>query len=186
MRIIAGKYKGRQIAFPKHIRPTQDKIRQSIFDVLAGVVKGSRVLDLFAGSGALGLEALSRGAKGAWFIEQDKRCSSIIYRNLEDLAGQGQCEGDVKVFTNDVFRAIKILEKKKEFFDIVFFDPPYYRDLAKKALKTLSQSGILRPRSFVIAEHSLRDLLGEVPAGFKKIKEIIHGDIKVSFFQMRT
>ncbi len=181
MRIIAGKYKGRLIQFPKHIRPTQDKVRQSIFDCLAGAFEGAKVLDLFAGSGALGIEALSRGAAYVYFIDNDRRCSLVIDKNLQRL-NVGEDETCVHNFTNDAFRAIKILEDRKVRFDIVFLDPPYYKEVAKKALKWLSGSGILPPRSFVIVEHSRKDDLGVVPDRLRLVKELSTGDVKVSVF----
>lgn len=184
MRIIAGKYKGRLIQFPRHIRPTQDKVRQSIFDVLAVVVKGSRVLDLFAGSGAFGLEALSRGAASVLFIDNDRRSSRLVRRNLDTL-GLAQDKAVEGVFTQDVFRGIKILSRKKREFDLVFLDPPYHKELAKKALKTLGSSGILAPRSFVLVEHSKKDDLGAFPGTLKLIKEFAHGDTKVSILHSR-
>jgi 16S rRNA (guanine(966)-N(2))-methyltransferase RsmD len=185
MRIIAGRYKGRLISFPKHIRPTQDKVRQAIFDVLAGVVHRARVLELFAGSGALGFESLSRGASSACFIDSDRRSTNAIMRNLESLGLSKDRQGAVRVYTNDAFRALKILEKKGEKFDLVFLDPPYHKDLAKKALKTVASSGILPPHSFVIVEHAGTDDLGAVPENITRVKEADYGDIKVSYFQMR-
>jgi len=185
VRIIAGKYKGRRISFPAHIRPTQDKVRQAIFDVLAGVVTKARVLELFAGSGAMGFESLSRGAASVCLIDSDRRSTNAIMRNLEVLGlGEEGREG-VRVYTNDAFRALKILEKKGEQFDLVFLDPPYHKDLAKKALKTIASSGILAPRSFVIIEHAGTDDLGDVPENITRFKETDYGDIKVSYFQMR-
>lgn len=186
MRIIAGIYKGRPISFPKHIRPTQDKVRQAIFDVLAGAVEGARILELFAGSGALGLESLSRGAASVCLIDSDRRSTNAIMRNLGALGLGADRHGVVRVYTNDVFRALKIFEKKGERFDLVFLDPPYHKELAKKALKTLASSGILPPRSFVIIEHARTDDLGAVPGVLTRLKEADYGDIKVSFFQMRT
>lgn len=182
MRIIAGKYRGRLIEFPKHIRPTQDRVRQSVFDVLTGVIKGARVLDLFAGSGAIGLEALSRGAKEVYFVEKDRYCSRVIEANL---LGLGVKRGDpcARTFTNESFRALEILKKKKESFDIVFIDPPYYQELAKKALKLTVASGILSPYSFVVVEHAKKDMLGECPAGCDLVKEIVSGEIKVSIYR---
>src|SRR5512135_2692729 len=100
MRIIAGLYKGRPLVFPEHIRPTKDIIRKSIFDTLAAVIKGQRVLDLFAGCGALGLESLSRGASGAWFIESDRKCSLFISKNLEKISKDCEEAGDIRVYTN--------------------------------------------------------------------------------------
>lgn len=184
MRIIAGIYKGRKIDFPRHIRPTQDKVRQAVFNVLSHVVKGARVLDLFAGSGAMGLESLSRGAKEAYFIDADRRCSLIIAKNIEVLGLVEKLGDEVFNYINDAFRAIEKLALNKARFDLVFIDPPYHMDLAKKALKTLGDSGILAPHSFVVVEHAKSDELGPHPEGLVKIKESDYGDIKVSFFQL--
>ncbi len=186
MRIIAGKYRGRRIAYPKHIRPTQDKVRQAIFDILSGIVPGARVLELFAGSGAMGLESLSRGASAVCLVDVDRRSTNAIMRNREVLDLGEEAQWAVRVYTNDAFRALKILEKKGERFDLVFLDPPYHKGLAKKALKTIASSGILAPRSFVIVEHAGTDDLGEAPENITRFKEVDYGDIKVSFFQMRT
>ncbi|MDD5020298.1 MAG: 16S rRNA (guanine(966)-N(2))-methyltransferase RsmD [Candidatus Omnitrophica bacterium] len=186
MRIIAGKFKGRLISFPKHIRPTQDKVRQAIFDTLGGAVHGASVLELFAGSGALGIESLSRGASSACFIDIDRRSTDVMARNFEALGLARDKGGKVRLYTNDAFRALRILEKKGEQFDLVFLDPPYHKGLAKKALKTLVSSGILPPRSFVIVEHAKTDDLGPVPGALVRVKETDYGDIKVSFFQFRA
>ncbi|MFH0877964.1 MAG: 16S rRNA (guanine(966)-N(2))-methyltransferase RsmD [Candidatus Omnitrophota bacterium] len=183
MRIIAGKYKGRLIRFPKHIRPTQDKIRQSIFDVLAPVVKGARVLDLFAGSGAFGLEALSRDAKEVVFVDNDPRSCRVVIENLKAL-GFGRWQGlGIGCFRQEAFRAVRILEKKGRAFDIVFLDPPYNLDLAKKALKTLGDSGILTTRSFVIAEHSRTEILPNQAGCLSLLKHLQHGSTIVSIYQ---
>ncbi len=182
MRIIAGQYKGRKIDFPKHIRPTQDKVRESVFNCLSGVVEGASVLDLFAGSGAFGLEALSRGASGACFIDHDKKCTYTIHRNLEKLNIAG---ADVEVFTQDAERSLKILSRRGKVFDLVFLDPPYHKELAKKALKTLLGSGILHPRSFAVVESSKMDDLGLPLEGFVLLKELVYGNIKVCVFSIK-
>lgn len=181
MRIIAGKFKGRTIDFPKHIRPTQDKVRESIFNCLSSVISDVSVLDLFAGSGAIGLESLSRGAKGACFIDFDSRCTFVIHKNLEKLRLEG---ADIEVYTQEALKSLKILARRKKVFDIVFLDPPYHRDLAKKALKSIVDSGILHPRSFIIVEHSKKDDIGLLSEGLILIKELVHGNIKVSFFSV--
>jgi 16S rRNA (guanine966-N2)-methyltransferase len=183
MRIIAGRFKGRLIVFPKHIRPTQDKVRQSIFDVLAPVIKESRVLDLFAGSGAFGLEALSRGAGEVIFIDNDARSVRAILKNFEGLDLNRWQSLGVACFKQDVFRAIKILKKKGRSFDVVFLDPPYHKGLAKKALQSLVGSGILATRSFIIVEHARKDLLGSCPEGLQLIKEVAYADKGVSFYR---
>jgi len=185
MRIIAGKFRGKRIDFPRHIRPTQDKVRQSTFDCLRQVVEKSRVLDLFAGSGAFGLEALSRGAKSVCFIDIDRRCNSIINNNLRALGLRERAGCDIHVFTNDAFRAVEVLARRKQVFDIIFLDPPYGGDLAKKTLKTIISSGILAPHGFVLVEHSRNDeIVSDVPV--ELIKELCNGGTKISLFSLRS
>lgn len=183
MRIIAGQYKGRGIDFPKYIRPTQDKVRGAVFNCLSGVVEGASVLDLFAGSGAFGLEALSRGAAGACFIDHDKKCTYMIHRNLENLGIAG---ADVEVFTQNVEKSLKVLTRRARLFDLVFLDPPYHKELAKKALKTIMGSGILHPRSFVIVESSKKDELSLPVEGLALLKELVYGNIKISIFSVNS
>jgi 16S rRNA (guanine966-N2)-methyltransferase len=183
MRVIAGRFKGRPIVFPRHIRPTQDKVRQAVFDVLAQVIGGARVLDLCAGSGAFGLESLSRGCRGAWFIEKDKRCKHIIDNNLDNFTLSADDRKDVRVFCNDVGRALAILEKKREAFDVIFLDPPYHKGLAKKTLQTLYAGGILTPSGFLVIEHAKTDDLGLTPEGYNSVRCMTYGDIRVTVLQ---
>jgi 16S rRNA (guanine966-N2)-methyltransferase len=222
MRIIAGKYKRKQILFPGHIRPTQDKVRQAVFDCMAGLVEGTWVLDLFAGSGAYGLESLSRGAIHVYFIDSDRKCTTFIERNLEVFGLRpelnpvcargrkpaGRFDGipsdagfrckdkealnslnapaaqiDVFNYTNDAFRAVGILEKKEVFFDLIFVDPPYRQELAKKALQTLSTGGILSHLGFVIIEHSKKETLSDTQGSLNLVKRITHSDTVVSIYQ---
>jgi 16S rRNA (guanine966-N2)-methyltransferase len=182
MRIIAGKFKRKNIEYPKHIRPTQDKIRQSVFDCISGLVEGARVLDLFAGSGAYGLESFSRGASLVYFIDNDRKCSLVIDKNMERL-GASSFENIVFNFTNDAFRGLGILERKGVFFDLIFVDPPYCQELAKKALQTLSTGGILSQLGFVIIEHSKREALFDTQGSLHLVKELTHSDTVVSIYQ---
>lgn len=187
MRIIGGKYKGRRINYPKHIRPTQDKVRQAIFDMLAGVMEGSRVLDLFAGSGAMGIESLSRGASRVCFIDADRRCARIIKENLEELGKGRILHEEAQVYANDAFRALKILASRRgDNFDIIFIDPPYHKGLAKKALKTIALGGILAPLGFAVVEHARTDALDGAQEAYFLFKKADYGDITVSVFQMRA
>ena len=141
MRIIGGEYRSRQIMMPKgvEIRPTQDKVRQAVFNIL-GDVNGKVVLELFAGSGAFGIEALSRGAKSVTFVDNNFSCIQTIKSNLESL--------DIPHSVYDLIRADAInvlarLGKQEEKFDIVFLDPPYYKGLAKKCLINIDNYDIL-------------------------------------------
>jgi len=179
MRIISGIYKGRQLAFPRHIRPTQEKVRQAIFNTLAGVWEGARVLDLFAGSGALGLEALSRGARDAVFIERDKRSLAVLSQNAEKL-GVGEA---AQIFLKNTGLALLILEKKQRFFDVVFADPPYHKGLAKKTLQTLGAGGILANRSFVIIEHGRQETLPGEEGVLRLFRQARYGLVLVSYYQ---
>ncbi len=179
MRIIAGTYKGRRIDFPRHIRPTQDKARQAVFDILARAVKDARVLDLFAGSGALGLEALSRGAREAVFIERDRRSLAVLARNVEVLGVAGKTQ----TFLKNTGLALSILVKKGRIFDIVLADPPYHKGLAKKTLQTLGAGGILAPHSFVIIEHGRQEALPREEGVLRLFRQSRYGMILLSYYQ---
>ncbi|MGE5279898.1 MAG: 16S rRNA (guanine(966)-N(2))-methyltransferase RsmD [Deltaproteobacteria bacterium] len=179
MRIVSGLYRGRRIEFPSHIRPTQDKVRQAVFDTLAGVVRGARVLDLYAGSGAMGLEALSRGAREAVFIEKDKRVFAALLRNIEAAGAGGQAEA----FLKNAGLALLILAKKRRLFDCILADPPYHKGLAKKTLQTLGAGGILAPHGFVVIEHGRQEPLPEGEGVLRLFRQGRFGMIRVSFYQ---
>ncbi|MDD4202897.1 MAG: 16S rRNA (guanine(966)-N(2))-methyltransferase RsmD [Candidatus Omnitrophica bacterium] len=182
MRIIAGKYKGKKIDFPKvqNVRPTQDKVKEAIFNILKDEdLTGAKVLDLFAGSGSLGLEAVSRGAAKAVFIDSDPKSFATIRKNIKSLA----CEDITEVFRTDFDTAIKKLHRNGYVFDIIFLDPPYYKDLPKKALLKMCQYDILSPYNIIIIEHSKRDL---IPESLDKINLLLtkkYGDTFVSFYR---
>ncbi len=185
MRIVSGKYKGRKINFSEHIRPTQDKVRQAIFNTLGQDFKGLKVLDLFAGSGAMGLEALSRGAKTVVFVDIERKCNLLINNNLEDLKLFKDVAIQVENYRQDAFYAIEIASKRGRKFDVIFADPPYGKDLTKKLLKTQGLSDILPPRGLLVVEHSLHDVLDFEPkvSNLKLLKEARYGKIQVSYFE---
>lgn len=179
MHIMGGKYKGRAIHMPKGIRPTQDKVRKALFDIL-GDIKGLSFLELFAGSGIVAIEALSQGAKEVVFVERDKRCLKTIKENILLVGSLGL---DVELLGRNVFIAIKQLKQRKEKFDIIFLDPPYYRDLAKKTLQALSQYDILAPNGFVIIQHFKRDNLPDASGVLTLFKQARYGDTLLSFYR---
>lgn len=182
MRIIGGGFKGRRIIFPKspHIRPTQDKIREALFNVIAPDINGAAVLDLFAGSGALGLEAISRGATHVTFVDNNSLCIRVIKENLDSLGATDRAD----VFKTDVIRAIEKIHRSGNKFDIVFLDPPYYKGLAKKILIKLSHYDILAHNNIIVAEHYKKDL---IPDNINKIillfKQKKFGDTVLSFYK---
>ena len=167
MRVISGSLKGKIIQRPKNIRPTQDKVRKALFDIL-GDIQDLAFLDLYAGSGAVGLEALSQGVSRVVFVEKDGRCIKTIKQNITAAGLTGKSVSGLarfQVMGLDVSRALRQLDKRGEKFDIIFLDPPYYQDFAKKTLKILSRYDIVSPNGWIICQHFKKDSLPEVIAG---------------------
>lgn len=180
MRIIAGKYRGRAIRTLrlKDVRPTQDKVREALFNILSGRVIGTRFLDLFAGYGGVGLEALSRGAKEVIFVEERQGPGRIIQDNLESLGE----EKNASVFKVDVLKAIEIFSRKKVGFDIIFADPPYYKGLSKKCLQKISACDIVTPDGVVVIQHYKKDLLPQAIGRISLMFFKSYGDSVLSIY----
>jgi 16S rRNA (guanine966-N2)-methyltransferase len=169
MRIIAGQAKGRRLAVPPGLntRPTADRVREALFSVIMPRLAGAKVLDAFAGSGALGLEALSRGAETALFIEKNAVALKILSRNVENC-----CLPGAQIVSGD---ALRFLRYTKERFDIIFLDPPYYADLLPQALAAVLGCGALAPDGLIVAETAARGGLCP-PAGLSASKHSVYGD----------
>ncbi|MCP4074194.1 MAG: 16S rRNA (guanine(966)-N(2))-methyltransferase RsmD [Hyphomicrobiales bacterium] len=152
MRIVAGKFRGRNLATPNNseIRPTTDRVRESLFAILesryAQHLDGSRILDMFAGTGALGLEAMSRGADFALFADNSTQACSLVRRNIDSLG----LERQTKIMRIDATRIGSVGKMKP--FDLVFADPPYEKGLADKSLSRLIAGGWLNPDALIIIE----------------------------------
>ncbi|MFA5147069.1 MAG: 16S rRNA (guanine(966)-N(2))-methyltransferase RsmD [Candidatus Omnitrophota bacterium] len=183
MRIIGGEYRSRLIAMPKgvEIRPTQDKVRQAIFNIL-GDISGKRVLELFAGTGAFGMEALSRGAGYVTFVDNNFRCVQTIKANLDSLGVDGS---RYEVMRTNALSVLPRLGKEEEKYDIVFLDPPYHKGMAKKCLINIDDYDILSPISLVIAEHFKKDALDAVLKRLILDKERKYGDIVITVFRKK-
>jgi 16S rRNA (guanine(966)-N(2))-methyltransferase RsmD len=177
MRIISGKHKGKYIKMPRGIRPTQDKVRKALFDIL-GDIKGLSFLELFAGSGAVGFEAISKGAKEVTFIEEDGRCTRKIKENILVLQPLSP-----RVIKLDVFKAIRKLSQEAQRFDIIFLDPPYYRNLAKKTLQTLSSYDILTPYGLIVAQHFKKEVLPDKLGVLNLFRQARYSDTILSFYR---
>lgn len=182
MRIIGGKYKGRKIKQPKltSTRPTKDRIREAVFNVIAEKVPGSDCLDIFAGSGAYGLEALSRGAKNATFVENNKECVRVLEENISFLNDSG--ENAPKLIKLDALKYIEKLAETNRKFDLIFSDPPYNKDLAKKSLIMISRYDILKPLGFAIIEHHVKEELPGTPGELTLLKQKTYKDIVISIY----
>jgi len=182
MRIIAGKYKARQISMPAATRPTKDKVREALFNVLGPYIKGLKILDLFAGSGSLGIEALSRGGASAVFVDSARASTKVIEKNLEAL-GLPKGTENVRVLTRDVRSAMISLYKSGENFDIIFIDPPYYKNWIRKCLKYNSVYDILAPSGLIIAEHFKKDKIPQQTKPLKLIRQLAYGDTVISIYK---
>lgn len=192
MKIIGGDFKGRIIDMPKDIRPTSDKVRNALFEILKGRIEGAIFLDLYCGSGAVGIEALSRGAKKAVFIDNGHDSISILKRNLKKLAAP---QSSYDIYIRDcvnIFRRggpcacpgiIQGAHKGRP-YDIVFLDPPYHKDLAKNTLIGLSDCDILSPDAVVIAEVFKKEGLPEELGIFRKTRSYKYGDTLLEFYTL--
>lgn len=178
MRIVGGSCKGRRLASFKgmSIRPTSDKVREAIFNILPREFPFKKVLDLFAGTGAMGIEALSRGAEEVVFVDIDQHSVSVIKKNLE------ACGLDAKIFKRDTESAIRQLVKFNETFDLIFIDPPYQASLIDDTLKALDTGRLLNAGGFIVAETSKRAPVKAELKDLSLIDERKYGDTLVYFF----
>jgi 16S rRNA (guanine966-N2)-methyltransferase len=163
VRVIGGADRGQRLAAPRGLRtrPTADRVREALFDILGPGVAGTRVLDLFAGSGAVGIEALSRGAARVVFVERDRDALRALRANLARLRVSRQ-RG--RVVAGDVLRVLAGLASSEAPADLVFVDPPYEAGLAGPALAALVAAGLCAPGARVVVQHATRDALA-VPPG---------------------
>jgi len=178
MRIISGRYKSRHLksAPPAGIRPTSDKLKETIFNVLGADVEGAVFLDGCAGMGGIGIEALSRGAGTVYFIEQSRNACRIIRENLQSL---GIREG-YKILEMDLIKGLGLCLRDGVHFDIAFLDPPYEReDLHHAALEHFSCA----PAGLLIIEHSKRKDLPDFAGGLQKIRSLVQGDARLAFYR---
>lgn len=158
MRIIGGTFKGRRLKFPKRktTRPTSSKVREALFNIIMSRVSDSVFVDLFAGSGAVGLEALSRGAKFVIFIEKDARACGVIKQNIKNL-GIDKCK--TLIICDDAISGLKKLEKKGYSFDIIFIDPPYYKNMIEPSLSLLKSSNLMNSDAIVILQYPKDEII---------------------------
>ena len=184
MRVIAGQYRSRKLIAPSGAatRPTSDRLRETLFNVIGEMVVDSLWLDLFAGSGAIGIEALSRGARMLYFVESSARAVRAIRENLKSLS----IDDGFEVQDREVVQALRALDASAIKADFCFLDPPYAHFGAyEQTLGFLSQSRLIAPRSVVIAEHDKHsDLLGRYGA-LERYRRLQQGDAVLSFYRLK-
>ncbi len=164
---------------PKGIRPTQNVVRKALFDILRDI-EGLSFLELFAGSGSVGLEAVSNGASEAVLVEANRQCQQVIKRNIESLKLD-----NCVLFPYEAEHAVESLHKKGKKFDIIFFDPPYYDDMAKKTLQAVVDYDILAPNGFIIVQHFKKENLPESAGDLVFIKQYVYGSTTLSFYRKK-
>ncbi len=182
MRVIAGQQKGRSLVTggAKGLRPTSDRIRKSLFDILGRQVEGCTFLDLFAGTGSVGIEALSRGARSATFVEIARRAVKGLKENLMRLRLFGQSE----VLVGDARNWVRRLAQRDAAFDIVFLDPPYRTDLARQVLALLgSQPGCVRRDGWVIVQHLNKEEFADQFGSLRLFERRRIGEHCLSFYR---
>jgi len=179
MRIITGKYKGRVIKAPQGIRPTEERVRKAFFDIM-GDISGLSFLELFAGSGAMGFEALSQGASTVLFVEKNRQAVKAIEDNLQALRIANQAE----LIAADVLEILPVIAKKGCKFDLIFLDPPYYEGMAEKTLQRLAEYDILQNSGYLIVQHFRKDPIPKQTGGFVVFKQSKYGSTMLSFFRM--
>jgi 16S rRNA (guanine(966)-N(2))-methyltransferase RsmD len=178
MRIIAGKFGSRHLKGPPPagIRPTSDKLRETLFNILGARVEGAVFLDGCAGVGAIGIEAISRGAELVYFVDHSRKACQMIRQNLASL----EIKDGFKIIEMDILRALRNVETA---FDVAFIDPPYDSDdIYAKALQWFGASSQLRPEGLLIFEHSRRKVLPEPSGALQKIRSLVQGDAALAFY----
>lgn len=180
MRVIAGKYRGRRLSGPQglEIRPTGDRLKESLFNILAPLIPGAVVLDAFGGTGAIGIEALSRGAREVVFIEKSPAGSRLIRRNLDACA----VADGARIVEQDVFTALRFLARQGFAADILYFDPPYDWEPYGDLLALAFGRGLARAGACVIVEHRRRTPPPEAGDGFARTRLVRQGDHCLSFY----
>ena len=184
MRVIAGKYRGRRVdrLDSDSVRPTLDRVKESLFSILTPRIVGTRVVDLFAGSGSLGIESLSRGACFAMFIDMQKECIEQIVKNIESLSipreEYGYREATAKT-------AVSLLRRDGAKFDLVFVDPPYGQELVPQTLELLADGSLLNPGAWIVAEHHKKEPVPETCGELVLFRKKDYGDVAITFYCLK-
>ncbi len=177
MRIITGEYRGRRLETPvgNDVRPTTDKVKEALFNLIMADVPEAVVVDLFSGSGNLGLEALSRGASRCYFCDSSRDSIALIRRNVEYCRAQ---ERSV-IYTADYRKA---LDKIREKVDVFLLDPPYRKGILPDCLARIEEAGLLAEDGVIVCEHGTDEPMEDVIGGFEKFKERSYGSITLTIY----
>ena len=183
MRVIAGQARGTRLRTPQgwQTRPTSDRVRESLFNILGTCVQDAEMLDLFAGSGSVGVEALSRGARRVVFVEIDDDAAQIIRQNL--FRTRQEAKAEVRV--QHAFAAVRQLARQGQRFSLIFLDPPYDRDWPALTLRVLVNHHILSAGGIIVVEHGWREAVPVQVEDIQLARQNAYGDSALSFYQFR-
>ncbi len=180
MRVIAGRYKGRRLSCPRgqHIRPIPDRLKEALFNILGREVEGARVLDLCAGTGAMGIEALSRGAAWVTFVDSWRPAIECIQHNVRACG----IDSGYDILARDARTALTRLSLRGETFHLVFFDPPYASSLYDDVLESLGRGGVVKPGGRVLVMHHAKRHLHSQYGRLRRYREVKQGENILSFY----
>lgn len=181
MRITGGMAKGHKLSGPKTavVRPTADMVKEALFNILAPYIDETVFLDLFAGTGSVGLEAISRGAREVYFVDNKRQCVQLIKNNASLL----RVSDKAKIISADAIAAVDLLSRKQVRFDIIFMDPPYEMGYIIKTLKAIITTDILNKDGILVVQRSKREALGLDGVGWSVYKERAYGDTILDFIR---
>ncbi|MHA6531912.1 16S rRNA (guanine(966)-N(2))-methyltransferase RsmD [Paenibacillus sp. BAC0078] len=184
MRVVSGSAKGRPLkSVPGNgTRPTTDKVKEAIFSIIGPYFEGGAALDLFAGTGGLGIEALSRGMDSAVFVDMEQKSIDTVRANLKAAKLEEQAE----VYRNDAGRALSALEKRGRAFDLVFLDPPYRMKHGDELMLTMVQKGLLSLGAVIVLEHESGYEYPENIPGFYRTRQAVYGETTVSIYEFEA
>lgn len=198
MRVIAGTFKGRRLAVPKGnrlVRPTTDRVKESVFSILQERVVNANFLDLCAGTGSMGIEALSRGAKHVTFLERDPRCIAIIKQNLEACRLTTESDARYYLLCRDLLKGITSLRKRAAVFELIYFDPPYgvglgdrsqrHIELYMNGLALVAKTALLGIDGKLLVEHAKQAVIPDVVGSLCRSRQKCYGDTVVSFYRKK-
>ena len=184
MRIITGKARGLHLNVPKNydVRPTADRVKESLFNIIGSKVLDAAVLDLFAGSGNLGLESWSRGARSVQFVDNSRTSLRLTDSNIQKCRAEAACN----VLKHDATAAVDLLYKQGQRFELIFVDPPYNKGWVQMVLAKLTKCPILAEAGWLIAEHSAHDdIASAVPEGYEIFRRQQYGETVLSFIKKK-
>ena len=184
MRVIGGQSRGKRLIGPKslNVRPTADRVKETLFNILPRELDGYAVLDLFAGTGSLSIEAISRGAQSAVLVDAAAKSVVMIRENLKRLGYDNRA----RVMAMPAARALRQLSKQERSFDLIFVDPPYERAWIDKVMVFIGGSNLLKPSGWLVVEHSAREPIDECYGRLRCIDQRKFGDTRLSFYTTST